>query len=62
MADIDWITLGPMVAKIFADFLAAERSRTGLTDEEIFERAGTKWDTATANLLADLQRLEGGQP
>lgn len=61
MADIDWTTMGPMIAKIFADFLAAERSRTGLTDEEIFARAGAKWDTATGKLMADLQRLEGNQ-
>lgn len=56
---IDWIVLGPMIAKIFADFLAAERSRTGLTDEQIFGRAGVKLAENEVRLLADLQRLQG---
>lgn len=57
--DVDWITLGPMLAKMLADFLAAERSRSGLTTEEIFERAGKKLDENEAKLLEDLTRLQG---
>lgn len=58
MANIDWTTLGPAIAKIFAEYLAAERSRTGLTDEQIFERAGIKWDAAIVKLMEDLERLQ----
>ena len=58
MAEIDWITLGPMLAKMLADVLAAERSRSGLTTEEIFERAGKKLDENEAKLLEDLARLQ----
>lgn len=54
---IDWIVLGPMLAKMLADFLAAERSRSGLTNEQIFERAGKKLDDNEAKLLADIARL-----
>lgn len=54
---IDWIVLGPLVAKLFADFLAAERSRSGLTNEEIFNRAALKLDANEAKLIADLERL-----
>ena len=42
MAEIDWTITGPLLAKLLAEFLAAERSRSGLTNEEIFERAGAK--------------------
>lgn len=59
---IDWIVLGPLLAKILADFLAAERSRSGLTNEEIFNRAGLKLDENEAKLIADLQRLRGDTP
>lgn len=54
---IDWIVLGPMLAKMLADFLAAERSRSGLTNEQIFERAGKKLDENEQKLLADIARL-----
>lgn len=56
---VDWVVLGPMLAKILADFLAAERSRSGLTNEEIFNRAGLKLDENEAKLIADLARLDG---
>lgn len=55
---MDWIVAGPIIAKILADFLAAERSRSGLTNEQIFERAGKKLDENEAKLLEDLQRLK----
>ena len=57
MAQIDWTTAGPLIAKILADFLAAERSRSGLTDEQIFERNGVKYDANTAKMLEDYARL-----
>lgn len=56
---MDWVVLGPMLAKILADFLAAERSRSGLSDEQIFDRAGLKLDENEAKLVADLARLQG---
>jgi hypothetical protein len=59
MANIDWITVGPMLAKILADLIAAERSRSGLTTQEIFQRAGAKLDENEAKLLEDLARLTG---
>lgn len=55
---IDWIILGPMLAKILADFLSAERSRSGLTNDQIFDRAGVKLDENEAKLVADLIRLQ----
>lgn len=61
MADIDWTVTGPLLAKLLADFLAAERSRTGLSDVEIFDRAGVKHDANIAELLKDLERLQGEQ-
>lgn len=54
---VDWIVLGPLLAKMFADFLAAERSRSGLSNEQIFNRAGVKLDENEAKLLADIARL-----
>ena len=54
---IDWVTLGPILARIVADMLAAERSRTGLTDAEIFDRAGVKIDENEKKLLEDIARL-----
>lgn len=59
---VDWIVLGPMIAKIFADFLAAERSRSGLTNDEIFSRAGVKLMENEVKLLEDLQRLQSESP
>ena len=59
MAEIDWTILGPLAAQLLTEFLAAERSRTGLTDDQIFERAGKKLDENEAKLLADIQRLHG---
>lgn len=58
---VDWLILGPMLAKIFADFLAAEKSRSGLTPDEIFNRAGLKLDENEAKLIADLARLQQQQ-
>jgi hypothetical protein len=57
MAEIDWTVFGPLMARVFADFLAAERSRSGLTTEEIFTRAGKKLDENEVKLLEDLERL-----
>lgn len=62
MAEIDWTVFGPIAAKMLADLLAAERSRTGLTDAQIFERAGKKLDDNNEKLLADILRLQGAQP
>lgn len=59
MADIDWAVLGPQLATVLAAILAAERSRSGLTDQEIFERAGLKHDENIAKLVEDLDRLKG---
>lgn len=59
MAEIDWTVLGPMIAQILASYLAAEQSRTGLTTEEIFARAGAKLEENGVRLLADLARLQG---
>lgn len=59
MSSVDWIVLGPMLAKILSDLIAAERSRAGLTTEEIFQRAGLKLDENEAKLIADLARLQG---
>lgn len=56
---IDWTIFGPLAAQLLAEFLAAERSRTGLTNEQIFDRAGKKLDQNEAELLADLERLKG---
>lgn len=56
---MDWVVLGPLLAKVVADLLAAERSRSGLTNEEIFDRAGVKLDQNEAKLIADLIRLQG---
>lgn len=58
---MDWVTLGPIVAKLLADFIAAEKSRSGLTTEEIFARAGKQLDENEAKLLADIERLGGSQ-
>ena len=57
--EVDWTILGPIAARLLAEFLDGERSRTGLTDEQIFDRAGKKLDENEAKLLADLQRLRG---
>lgn len=54
---IDWMIFGPLIARLLADFIAAERSRTGLTTEAIFERAGKKLDENEAKLIADIARL-----
>lgn len=59
MADIDWALIGPQLAAALAAILAAERSRTGLSDPEIFERAGIKHDANIAKLVEDLDRLKG---
>ena len=59
MPEIDWVVFGPIAAQMLAEFLAAERSRSGLTNEEIFERAGKKLDENEAKLLEDLERLKG---
>lgn len=59
MAEIDWTILGPQLAAALAAILAAERSRSGLTDAEIFERAGLQHDANIAALLEDLDRLKG---
>lgn len=56
---IDWTIFGPIAAQLLADFLAAERSRTGLTNEQIFDRAGKKLDDNEAKLLEDIARLGG---
>jgi hypothetical protein len=56
---MDWTVLGPMMAKLLADYLAAEQARSGLTTEEIFDRAGRKLDENEAKLLADIARLQG---
>lgn len=61
MADIDWAVFGPQIATLFAAFLAAERSRSGLSDAEIFERAGVKHDANITKLLEDLERLKGDE-
>lgn len=58
MADIDWTITGPLVAQMLASFLAAERARTGLTNEQIFEIAGRKLDANEAKLIEDLERLK----
>lgn len=58
MPEIDWITLGPMIAQILATYLEAEKSRTGLTTEEIFQRAGAKLEENEIRLLEDLARLQ----
>lgn len=58
MAEIDWALIGPQLAEALAKILAAERSRSGLTDEEIFQRAGVKEDENIAKLVADLARLK----
>jgi len=57
---VDWVVLGPLLARILSDYLAAERSREGLTTEEIFERAGKKLEENEIRLLADIERLQGG--
>jgi len=57
----DWVILGPMLAKILADFIAAERSRSGLSTQEIFERAGRQLDQNEVKLLEDLERLQGAE-
>lgn len=54
---VDWVIFGPLIAKMLADFIAAERSRTGLTTEAIFERAGKKLDENEVKLLEDIARL-----
>lgn len=59
MAEIDWTLIGPQLAAALAAILAAERSRSGLTDAEIFERAGIKHDANIAKLVEDLERLKG---
>ena len=51
------ISITPQIASVFAQLLAAERSRAGLTDEEIFERAGVKLDENERKLVADFARL-----
>lgn len=58
MADVDWVVVGPMIAKLLAEFIAAEKSRSGLTTEEIFERAGAKLADNEIRLLEDLARLQ----
>lgn len=59
MAEIDWSLIGPIAAEALAKFLAAERSRSGLTDEQIFARAGIQHDQNIVELLKDLERLKG---
>lgn len=60
MTEVDWSVTGPLLAKIFADYLAAEQSRSGLTTEQIFARAELKLDANEAKLIEDLVRLQGG--
>lgn len=59
---MDWITLGPLVAKLLSDLIIAERARRGLTTEQIFERAGYKLDANEAKLIEDLERLRPPNP
>lgn len=59
---MDWITLGPLVAKLLSDLIIAERARRGLTTEQIFDRAGLKLDANEAKLLEDLERLQPPNP
>jgi hypothetical protein len=56
---IDWFVVGPLVANALAQLLAAERERTGLTNEEIFANNDVKLDENEAKLLEDLERLKG---
>ncbi len=54
---LDGILAGlPALLQLLAD----ERSRSGLTTEQIAERAGVKLDDERLRLIADLARL-GGQ-
>lgn len=58
----DVIKFIPVVAEIgrgLLAFLERERTRTGLTEEQIFERAGVTYDQNKQELLKDLQRLTG---
>ena len=51
------IQLLPLIfalGKAANEFLAAERARTGLTNKEIFERAGVKLSENEQKLLSDL--------
>lgn len=58
MAEIDWTIMGPLAAQLLAQLVIAERERTGLTTEQIFENAGRKLDANEAKLLEDLERLK----
>lgn len=58
MAEIDWTIVGPLTANMLMQILIAERERTGLTTEQIFEQAGRKLEDNEARLLADLERLK----
>ena len=55
------IQITPAVAGLLANLIAAERARTpDVSDDEIFERNGVKFDENDRKLLADLERLTKG--
>lgn len=56
---VDWLVVGPLVAKALADMLAAERARSGRTNDEIFASNDVKIDENEAKLVADALRLQG---
>lgn len=58
MAEIDWTIVGPLTTQLLMQLVIAERERSGLTTEEIFEQAGRKLEENEVRLLADLERLK----
>ena len=76
-ATLDWLTIitnllplvpGPAgnqataLAPIALDLIQRIKSQTGMTTEEILDRAGATLDENKRMLLEDLERLQGANP
>lgn len=48
-----------LILRQVMEFVAAERARSGMTYEEIFDAAGVKIDANSVALIADLAKYDG---
>lgn len=55
----EMLPLAVKTAQEVVTLLAAERARSGMTTEQIFEKAGITLEENDARLLEDLARLQG---
>lgn len=55
---MDWTVYGPLLAKIMADYIIGMKAQSGLTLDQLWEKAGVKLDANDRKLLEDLIRLQ----